>query len=378
MAMLNFVGCSRAAGTRQALQLQGSLPKHAARAAAGVETALESIAAAAAASAAALLAGVARRAKSRRREQAEWRRRGDKMQELTDFLFLLSRSVGVSSTAAQSVTLKPLLRDSSFGAEVTGVDLGTPSLAEGLRSELRAALWRHGLLVFRSQDLRSEDVVRLAGLFAKPEAATGQESVVALYRVRDRDRTPRGQDFWHSDNSYCDPPGGPTVLYALQVPQGTDGKSLGDTLFADAAAAADALPQRLRSAVLGREARHNVAHNSGVPLPEFTSGEWLEAPDALHPVLRRHPLTGREVLFVNPAYVRAVEGLPQEASADVLQRLHQHCQQPEFCYAHNWQADDLVVWDNDRLLHKATTLDLPSGVERLMWRVQTLGPNIEH
>ncbi|CAE8592409.1 unnamed protein product, partial [Polarella glacialis] len=92
----------------------------------------------------------------------------------------------------------------------------------------------------------------------------------------------------------------------------------------------------------------------------------------MHPVLRSHPLTGRATVFVSPAYVRHVVGLPDEESAALLSDLYAHLFQLRHIYRHSWLPDDLLVWDNGRLLHKATTLEMPPESERVMWRVQTL------
>ncbi|CAE6961296.1 tauD, partial [Symbiodinium microadriaticum] len=114
------------------------------------------------------------------------------------------------------------------------------------------------------------------------------------------------------------------------------------------------------------------AHNGGVPLPEMAAGGWQPAPDIFHDVLRSHPLSGREVVFVNEAYVSRIEGLGEEESKQLLADLQEHVLQST--YRHRWRTDDLLVWDNHRLQHKATTISLPAGAERVMWRVQTRGP----
>ncbi|CAE7816243.1 tauD, partial [Symbiodinium sp. CCMP2456] len=245
------------------------------------------------------------------------------------------------------------------------LDLSSPDLPSG---QLRALLWEHGLLLFRDQDLLEEDVLRVASAFAEPVPAAGQQRALATYRVCNRDPALRGQDFWHSDNSYAPESGGPTLLYALDVPVGPEGP-LGDTLFADAGAP---LTAELRGRVQGLRAGHNLAHNGGVPLPEMAAGGWQPAPDILHDVLRSHPFSGREIVFVNEAYVSRIEGLVEEESKQLLADLQEHVLQST--YRHRWRTDDLLVWDNHRLQHKATTISLPAGAERVMWRVQTRGP----
>jgi len=286
----------------------------------------------------------------------------------------LAKQVGslVAQWQAQDLTIIPF-KGSCFGAEVTGIDLHEYVLPETAK-RLRHALQQHGLLLFRGQlpPLGDRDVLETAGVFGTPVPPEGLDTALNLYRVKDRDKDPTGADFWHSDNSYMVPPGGPTLLYALKVPRRRDGTAWGDTLFADAQAAAAGLPLGLRSRVEGTEAAHNMAHNGGVPLPPDLYQRGLPAlPDAWHPVLRRNPTSGEEVLFVSPAYVRRLRGLEPEESRALLGSLYEHMLAKAYQHRHRWETGDLLVWDNGRLLHRATTLEMPPGAERVMLRVQT-------
>jgi len=263
-----------------------------------------------------------------------------------------------------------------LGAEVSGVDLQEPLPAQ-MASRLRRSLSEHGLLVCRGQQLRYSGVLNAAALFGVPVKPSGQPAAVSLYKVQDRDPTLRGADFWHSDNSYNPTPGGPTALYALKVPRDARGEPLGDTLFSDAVAAAADLPGDLRRQIQGLEATHNVAHNGGSPLPEYVSGECEVPPDAVHPVLRRNPLSGEESFFVAPAYVRNIVGLQQDQSDGLLTQLFEHLLQPKYRFTHRWAEGDFIVWDNGRLIHKATTVKMPAGAERVMLRVQTSGTMLD-
>lgn len=261
---------------------------------------------------------------------------------------------------------------SCFGAEVSGLDLHDHLLPQTVH-HLREALQVHGLLLFRGQlPLRKPDLVGVAEVFGCPLPADMTEELVALYRVKDRDREPMGADFWHSDNSYMPEPGGPTVLYALQVPHNGDGIPMGDTLFADTVSAASDLPVDLRAQAESSNAAHNMSHNCGVPLPERYYKLGLpQLPDVLHPVLRKNPMTGQQAMFVSPAYVRQLQGMSPEESRPFLNALYDHMLRSSYIYRHQWCVGDLLVWDNGRLLHRATTLELPPGAERVMLRVQT-------
>eukprot|EP01062_Namystynia_karyoxenos_P002690 TRINITY_DN10953_c0_g1_i1.p1 TRINITY_DN10953_c0_g1~~TRINITY_DN10953_c0_g1_i1.p1 ORF type:complete len:341 (+),score=103.24 TRINITY_DN10953_c0_g1_i1:71-1024(+) len=296
----------------------------------------------------------------------------------------LRRSTGGAASAATAAAEAPpepgggptvtRFAGCSVGATVSGIDLARAA-EQRWAGQLRGALSEHGVLLFRGQVLMAEDMLRAAALFGQPALPhPGAQAALTLYSVKDRDKTLRGSDFWHSDLSYQEVPGGPTLLYALRVPRGEDGKAVGDTLFADACAAAAALPADLREAVAGRSALHNIAHNGGHPLPAFASGQRAEPPDVAHPVLRRNPLSGAEALYVSPAYTRRVEGLAAKESESLLSRLFEHMLgSPRFLFKHCWEEGDLLVWDNGRVLHKATTVDMPPGAERVMWRVATHG-----
>eukprot|EP00933_Yihiella_yeosuensis_P084910 TRINITY_DN99651_c0_g1_i1.p1 TRINITY_DN99651_c0_g1~~TRINITY_DN99651_c0_g1_i1.p1 ORF type:complete len:395 (-),score=70.64 TRINITY_DN99651_c0_g1_i1:154-1305(-) len=314
--------------------------------------------------AAAALAAILQRLRLRRRER---RYRSTPFDGLSGFLSMKLREM--KSQESDSALQINSLSNATLGAEISGLDISV-ELSEKRKSELRSALWKHGLLLFRDQDLLEEDVIQFSRIFAQPVAARSQPKELAIYNVSDRSGVQRGQDFWHSDNSYAKEPGGPTLLYALKIPVGSDGKSFGDTLFLDAASACEKLPLKLRSKVVNRTASHNIAHNNGEPLPEFESEE---PDDVNHPILRPHPKTGQETLFVSQSYVRKVNGVSKDESTSLLQELFQHLYQDSVGgYRHIWRPDDLLIWDNDKLQHKATTLEMPRGLDRIMWRVQTV------
>eukprot|EP00929_Paragymnodinium_shiwhaense_P009010 TRINITY_DN113015_c0_g1_i1.p1 TRINITY_DN113015_c0_g1~~TRINITY_DN113015_c0_g1_i1.p1 ORF type:complete len:404 (+),score=70.77 TRINITY_DN113015_c0_g1_i1:69-1280(+) len=276
---------------------------------------------------------------------------------------------------AKSLKISDLPGCPAYGAEVTGLAL-TSTILPQTSQQLQSLLGNKGVLLFRGQDgLSPADVLAIAEVFGQAVPAHGQSSPIGLYVVKDRDREARGQDFWHSDNSFEQVPGGPTLLYALKVPvDASTGASLADTLFADAVAAAKMLPAELRRRVTGLDAAHNRAYNAGVVLPSPEAGEddWTKLADATHPVLRRHPTTGQEALFVAPAYVREIRGVDQAESADLLNNLFKYLLQPTNIYSHEWREGDVLVWDNGCVVHKATTLELPPGAERAMYRVQTI------
>ena len=76
-------------------------------------------------------------------------------------------------------------------------------------------------------------------------------------------------------------------------------------------------------------------------------------PDALHPIVRTHPVTERKCLFVCDGYSYRVEGLSEPEGKALLEELFEHIARPQFHYAHRWRLGDLLIWDNCAVQHLA-------------------------
>jgi len=185
---------------------------------------------------------------------------------------------------------------------------------------------------------------------------------------------------WHTDQSFRRPPPDISLFFAvIPVP-----KDQGQTLFADGAAAYDALPPALKARVDtldglhvgGRAKRSYDAMLAGEPPPEIRAHE----PPQRQPVARVHPVTGRRALYMcefgqmdwfEGPFVGMQPG-PHGDGARLLFELMAHLTQPQFVYVHEWTRGDLVVWDNRCLAHAATWFDADKEA-RLMWRTTVSG-----
>jgi taurine dioxygenase len=185
---------------------------------------------------------------------------------------------------------------------------------------------------------------------------------------------------WHTDQSYRRPPPDISLFFAVApVPQGE-----GQTLFADGAAAYDALPPGLKQRIEGLEGLH-VQPGTGRSRDAVIAGD-TPRPLAPHeksqrqPVVRVHPVTGRPALYLcESGQMDWVEGPlvgmetgPYGDGARLLDELMAHLTRPEFIYVHEWSPGDLLVWDNRCLVHAATWFDAAIR-ERLMWRTTVHG-----
>ena len=185
---------------------------------------------------------------------------------------------------------------------------------------------------------------------------------------------------WHTDQSYRRPPPDVSLFYAvIPAPPGQ-----GQTLYADATTAYASLPDRLRERIEGVMAIH-VRPGTGRSEYAVRAGETPETLQAndqpqLQPLVRVHPETGTPALYLCEAgqldWVDGpIAGLspgPHGEGAKLVYTLMRHATAPEFVYTHEWQAGDLVIYDNRCTLHCATWFDADNH-SRLMWRTTTWG-----
>jgi taurine dioxygenase len=284
-----------------------------------------------------------------------------------------------------------------FGAEISGVDI-TKSLDDETFAAVSKAFFENQVVVFRNQALTPEQQIAFTARFGeleqhvrKESRLEGQPQIFIVSNVLDRNGVPiGGQDvgrFWHSDLSYKDKPSMLSALHAIEVPV-KDGATLGDTRYASAAAAYDALPDAMKRKLDGlmavhsylyyrtknRQAQKRDAENGGrvVYEPEISDAQLKSVPDMAIPVVRIHPVTGRKCLFVNEGHTSHILGLPGQEADSLLKSLCEHIVKPKFTYCHNWRVGDLLMWDNCSTQHKATfDYDLP--LRRLMYRTTVRG-----
>jgi len=285
----------------------------------------------------------------------------------------------------------------ALGAEIAGIDLSR-RLSDEQFDQVARAFFEHEVVVFRGQALTPEQQVAFTRRFGELEHHVRQESclpgfpqILIVSNVLDeRGRAIGAQDagrFWHSDLSYKREPSLLSALYALEVPM-KDGRVLGDTGFASATAAYEALPEEMKMRLPGLRNVHSYRHyrtkNAQAQRAEAIAGarvvqehppteaQLATVPDVEMPLVRTHPVTGRKALFVNEAHTSRLVGLPAGEAARLLRELCEHIVRPEFRYTHHWQAGDLLMWDNCAVQHKAT-FDYALPLRRLMHRTTVRG-----
>lgn len=257
-----------------------------------------------------------------------------------------------------------------MGAEVTAVDLGSDLDAATL-AKLADAVHQHGVLVFRDQHLTNEQHLRFShamGPSRKPHQeessrfqVPGMPEILRLSNIFDNGRAigilEAGQ-YWHSDRSFDARPDGYAILQALKVPRDSQGNALGDTLFVSAAHAYDTLDAQTKVRIGSLRAMHDYnnprsTHRFSQTRQTTIRIEEEHLAPVVHPVIRAHPYTGRNSLYVNQHYTRSIEGWDEKAGRELIDFLCAHATREEFQYRHRWQQGDVLLWDDIGIQHHA-------------------------
>ncbi len=251
-----------------------------------------------------------------------------------------------------------------MGAEVHGIDLAAPMSADTFAA-IRAAFNRHMLLRFPAQTLDEAALVAFSRRFGDLQIHVLDEyrhpRFPEIYVLSNVDRatgrtTGRHPDLgtlvWHSDLSFQRRPALATILYGIEVP-----RTGGETLFADLAAAFDALDDATKRWIAGLRAIHDLDYSrQRAGAPPMTAAQRVEAPPADHPLVRTHPETGRKGLYISH-HISRIDGLAESESRALLAELMAHATSERFVYANRWQSGDVLIWDNRATMHRATEYD---------------------
>jgi taurine dioxygenase len=256
-----------------------------------------------------------------------------------------------------------------MAAAAEDVDLGA-ALDDAAAAALRQGILDHLVLCIRDQRLEPRAYLAAMGRFGTPlvRRQSSQHPEVAEINIlssEDRDTLGDGKRLvvgahWHTDDSFMAKPCSLTMLYGVEVPE-----TGGDTQFTNMYAAYDALADTMKARIADLRVIHKWdSSRKGTRVATLSAA----MPDAIHPLVRTHPETGRQSLYINPNRMEQVVGMARAASDDLLDALIAHAIQPQFQYRHKWRRGDILIWDNRCTMHKAND-DYPDGARRFMHRV---------
>jgi taurine dioxygenase len=253
-------------------------------------------------------------------------------------------------------------------AEVTGLECSEP-LAPADKAALWQAFLANPILCIRDRHLspaQQAAFVRQYGPLEpqdrSPYTHPDDPDILILSNEIRPDGTAVGivdaGDFWHSDSSHLPEPCQATILYAVRNPPRG-----GDTEFCNMYLAYEALPDDLKRAVAGRRAIHHISktRNPRVTISpdrpgakEYYEARARETQEILQPLVRTHPETGRQALYISPRFTIGIADMPDAEAQALLDRLFaSFVKERRFQYRHKWKDGDLVIWDNRCLTHRA-------------------------
>jgi taurine dioxygenase len=283
------------------------------------------------------------------------------------------------------MTITVKARHPALGAEIQGIDMRQPMDPETLRA-IADAWTKHLVLVFPDQRVTDQEHVAFTRQFGEPEVFHQTSLNLRSDRVKEiflvsnvdgegrlmRPSEPSQKQLsssrqWHTDSSYRPTPSVGSLLHGIEI-----SRTGGITQFINMYMVYDDLPENLRRRVEGKKARHDFSmlHRlTGAPPP--TAQEQAAMPPVWHPMVRRHPVSGRKSLYISSIYNDAIEGMDDKAARRLIEELTEFSAQPKYMYRHVWEPHDVVMWDNRCTVHAVTPHD--PDERRVMHRTTIVG-----
>ena len=267
-----------------------------------------------------------------------------------------------------------------FGCEIKGVTL-EEAVSDTVFPIIYEAFLRYQLILFRDVDLPPAMQVALARRFGEVQVHVmnqyhGYADQPEIYVLSNLDENGRpngkhpdkGTLFWHTDGSWRPTPGLATMMYSERVPEAG-----GHTEFASTYEAYDQLSSEMKVRLDGLNAIHNLDFSRTRRHGEdpMTEEQKRQVPPVPHPVVRRHPETGRPALFLGD-HAETIEGMDYQEGRDLIEQLMTTSITDDMIYSHKWQPRECAIWDNRCTLHRATGFDTTKHI-RVMRRCTTLG-----
>lgn len=261
------------------------------------------------------------------------------------------------------------------GAYISGCDI-SERLTSGVIEELRQALGNYGVLFFHDQNLTPEQHIAFAEGFGKININRFFQPVDGYPMIAEVRKEPEHKinigGSWHTDHSYDVEPALGSILLARETPANG-----GDTLFANMYSAYESLSDGMKAMLETMQGVHSSRHRFGATTSyakghegRFSNSD-AATQDSVHPVVIRHPISGRKALYVNDGFTIRFDGWTNEESKPLLDYLYAHAARPEFTHRFSWRPGSIAFWDNRATWHYALN-DYP-GQLRVMHRITVEG-----
>ena len=257
----------------------------------------------------------------------------------------------------------------ALGAELCGVDL-TKDLSTSVLSEIRKLLIKHEVIFFRDQDISHIQHKQMADFFGPLQTHPAYGTIKDFPEIQILESTaekPTKIEEWHTDMTFRKhPPMGSILRSKVCPPSG------GDTLWSSMTAAYNALSSPMKALLKNLTAEHDFSYGFKESLAEPGGKERLrdavsQNPPVIHPVIRKHPESGKSVIFVNSLFTTKIIELPRNESDAILKFLYEHIKTPEFTCRFSWKPNSIAFWDNRSTQHKPVNDYFPA--HRMLERI---------
>lgn len=279
---------------------------------------------------------------------------------------------GITMAAAAQISVTKAA--GALGGFVHGASLADVASSDAVYQRVRSLLVEHEVLFFRDQQQDPQVFAAFAKSFGQVLGHPAYQTVDQAPDVQILESTaanPSKIEVWHSDMTFMQTPPSFTLLQGQIIPAFG-----GDTLWASATAAYDALSLPMQEFLQPLQAVNDFRHGFRESLAEPGGQERLapaitENPPVKHPLIRTHPETGRKAIYVNALFTTHIHGLPAKESEALLGFLYRHVVIEEHTVRLSWQPGTVAIWDNRSTQHKPVNDFLPQ--HRLMHRVTLTG-----
>jgi taurine dioxygenase len=265
-----------------------------------------------------------------------------------------------------------------------GAAIANVRLADGMSDELFRAIYaaflRYQVLLFPPQDVPPASQVGFARRFGEVQIHVMNQyhadGYPELYRLSNLDEKgdpsglhpDRGTLAWHTDGSWQRVTGQATIIYGELMPEVG-----GETHFCDMYGAYQRLSPAWKARIADMRAVHNLDFSRTRRHGEdpMTEEQRKAKPPVDHPIVRTHPETGRKCVFLGD-HAEYIVGMPYDEGRALIEELNALIVHPDLTYEHRWTANELLLWDNRCVMHRATAYD-PATQRRVIRRCTVLG-----
>ena len=292
----------------------------------------------------------------------------------------------MNKLTSQGTELSITPRFCGFAATIKGLNLSASLNSQSIQ-QIQNYWLDYPVLIITKQNISDLDQVKFAKNFGDleihPSVAHRSTKTPEIYRVSNVDENNQIMEakstawqyleltwLWHTDSSFREIPSLGSILHGIEIPAAG-----GDTLFADMTKAFDALPKPEQERISTLHVFHShdyIISQSKDLSSRKNNGQYEPLPRVQHPLVRRHPVTKKQSLFLSPHTMESIVELKEQEGRMLLDDLIHHATQDQFVYRHKWKVDDVLMWDNRCTMHAVLPYDSINH-RRIMHRTTVIG-----